>query len=440
MVNFIEDVGATVGGTAADAASSMNLLLSLGNIFAQLFGEFIKTGDFSYLLNAVFVIAPVIGFFLAIYGLIYFLGVITIFKDQEHHRFARMFAIGVSLAALTVGSTFRLFLSWIAGSLITFVIIIIVIFIIIILVKRLTASSYAASADKQKAAANYYASAKDGKSAYADMQKEFSEFKREDKLLRREDKNMKNVSNNISGSFLREGAYKGELNVLERLEQLSHDLGKLNSLSDDGAAGKNKNQLMKELSGIAGGLSVDYQKHKDIDNILEATKNLEVKELQFEADETKINKMLENHLRDLLKKEGHGRKHQRAKSFIKEDNEMKQYIDLLLEQSKKKKDVFDKLKDLNDQAGKDAKDAYTPLQSVMTAFKQNDVHQAQTAVQNAIGKIKQLIQLDKQIEDLIHLWKNIESKEEHELKNGLENHGQRLLSQLRAEQNSNSSP
>ncbi|MBN1175591.1 hypothetical protein JXA48_03025 [Candidatus Woesearchaeota archaeon] len=56
--------------------------------------------------------APLIGLIVVVFGLTYFIAVTTIFKDEEHHKYARMIAIGISILGLAQQSVYNAILSW----------------------------------------------------------------------------------------------------------------------------------------------------------------------------------------------------------------------------------------------------------------------------------------------------------------------------------------
>lgn len=86
-------------------------------------------------------VIPFAAVFLALYGLFWWLGEITLFKDPNHAKFAHMFAIGLTLAAVIQGTVFATILSVIGGTFTTLVVIMIAVFMFIIALRRLRSSS-----------------------------------------------------------------------------------------------------------------------------------------------------------------------------------------------------------------------------------------------------------------------------------------------------------
>jgi hypothetical protein len=69
-------------------------------------------GNVGVFVDGLLAAAPVIGLFVVVFGLIFFLTKLTLFKDDAHSKYARMIAIGIGLIGIAQQSVFNTILGW----------------------------------------------------------------------------------------------------------------------------------------------------------------------------------------------------------------------------------------------------------------------------------------------------------------------------------------
>ena len=125
-------------------------LSSFANVFVDLFNGSID-GAVSNLVNAI----PLFGLIAVIWGLTFFIAKITLFNKQEHDRYAKMFALGITLIGIAQQGVYNAILGW-SRSFLILSFIIAIVFMFIMFINHSSKRNYDVSTEKLKSKKEKY--------------------------------------------------------------------------------------------------------------------------------------------------------------------------------------------------------------------------------------------------------------------------------------------
>ena len=202
--------------------------------------------------------APLIGLIAVVYGLTYFIAVTTLFKDEDHHKYARTIAIGIAILGVAQGSVYNALLSWSSIFLIaTFIVAVIFMFMIFL----------------NHSKKNHYSVAKDMREAHAadltakkDLYKIKHDVALDKKYYDRVMHDLDSLNQDLTDLTSLAGSEKSQVNEIARLLQ------QLASAANRGEQGF-VHQYAQALANHIGAL-ISSMKHEDVidnnvDNMVE---------------------------------------------------------------------------------------------------------------------------------------------------------------------------
>lgn len=192
--------------------------------------------------------APLIGLIVVVFGLTYFIAVTTIFKDEAHHKYARMIAIGIAILGLAQQSVYNAILSWSTIFLIV-AFVTAVIFMFIIFLNHTRKNHY----DTAKAMREAHASDLVAKKSLYKIKHDVAMDK---KYYQRVTKDLNKLNNDLDEIISLAGSEKNQVDEIARL---------LQSLAS--AAQKGEQGLVHQYAQALGnhiGALISSMKHEDV--------------------------------------------------------------------------------------------------------------------------------------------------------------------------------
>lgn len=258
------------------------------------FQGFLSGGDISALAGGILDIIPIIGLFLIVFGLMFYLSKITIFRGEDTDRYARWLALGIGLVGVVQQSVFNVILGW--GTLfLTFAFITLLIFMGIIFVNRNRQSHFEAATDMRKEQATFYS--EKGKALTAKQ-----DLLNVQKSLSMDEKNYQKIERDLSSLD----------SSLQNISELAGDeLGQVDHLADllrkaTAAAEQNEaNKMHGYLQALSRDLASLITKMKHEDSVVRSLESIlhDIhKRTEFIKNDLKKDYVLENHMKTLFEK------------------------------------------------------------------------------------------------------------------------------------------
>lgn len=196
---------------------------------------------------------PLFGLIVIVFGLMFFITKISIFKSPEHDKYARMISFGVALIGLAQQSVYNVILGWSTTFLIlSFILAIIFMFIMFVNHSRkLHLTSHA----------ELHNITKNALSARSDLEKVKHELKHEKSLYNKTDKDLSNLDDELGSISHLVG---DELTQIDKIAALLRKASSAYSTSGEGssAVGKFVTSLADDLAGL-----ITTMKHEQKHNI-----------------------------------------------------------------------------------------------------------------------------------------------------------------------------
>lgn len=252
-------------------------LAEIGKAIGSLFGEEGMGGFFTHLMNA----ADGVGVFLIIYALMMFVSQVTIFRSDEHKKYAHMFGIGVSLIAVGIPQIYAFLVGFLAGTFLQLILILFVVFAIIILLNVLNKHRHQAKEGATSAAIKSVE--KSGEFAKVN-----NETRAGRRLMRRERRARGDTSNSIKE--LSKVAHD-HMNLIKVMEDQLANAATLQSKGESTRAVRQG--ILDRMSSFVASL---HREHKSL-----KTLNTEIKQLEsITFREFKLDKIEKNDYGDLI--------------------------------------------------------------------------------------------------------------------------------------------
>jgi large-conductance mechanosensitive channel len=152
---------------------------------------------------------PLFGLIIVVYGLVYFICVLTLFKDKDHHRYGNMIAIGIALLGIAQQSVYNAILSWSTTFLIiTFLLA--VIFMIIMFINTGRRRHFEVNKDMFDSKKSFLTSKREVKKLSHELHEDSEHIKRTERDLKHVDRALDNFD-----TFA-----KDELHLVKEIEKL----------------------------------------------------------------------------------------------------------------------------------------------------------------------------------------------------------------------------
>lgn len=230
-------------------------LASIGKALGSLFqGDF--PGFFTHLMNA----APGVGVFLIIFALMKFVSEITIFKSEEHKKYANMFGIGIALIAVMNTRVYTILVNLVGGSFVILLLILFVVFGFIIAFNKIRTHASEGKTDLNNALANEHESS-------ALESKARNEKRATNRLSRRERvsrRNSKKVTKRLR---------KSSNDSMKLIDQMLLEITNIEDLQSKGESTKSLRQgVASKISSFTSDLSHEL---KNVNELRNSIKRLE---------------------------------------------------------------------------------------------------------------------------------------------------------------------
>lgn len=213
-----------------------------------------NTGAF---IDGLLAAAPIIGLFVVVFGLIFFLLKITLFKDDAHSKYARMIGIGIGLIGIAQQSVFDAILNWSTTFLIlSFILAIIFMFIIFLNYNR--KSHYEMGKSMFNAQGEFLAAKSDARKAKREFNKVEHELGLDEKLYAKTERDL-----NMLDSDLRDitKLYGDELRQCDHLAELLRKAAAAANRGEDNQVHGYVQALSRDLGGL-----VTTMQHENADD------------------------------------------------------------------------------------------------------------------------------------------------------------------------------
>lgn len=258
------------------AAFTLHTHLTEGANSFALALKLILEGDFSGALLALLSVLPIVGVWLIMYFLVYFAGVISIFKSKEHHKFAKMIALGVSFIGLLNEKIVGLASNLFAGSGLTLLLFILIVSLVLGMWMHARKSALKNVMGVDNAAADTGAAAK----ARRDSEPEHDEVRHEAQQQHHEEQ-IENQIENKEEDILDEAEkiideeLKHEHTALELLDKMTHLLNEKKQSTSPEKDRKIGIEFENDLKKFENFVNLDYQSEEGIRKKIDSLKKFE---------------------------------------------------------------------------------------------------------------------------------------------------------------------
>ena len=254
----------------------------------------ISTFTVSGFVSGLLAVLPLIGLIAVIFGLMFFVTRISIFRGEGNDKYARMVAIGISLLGLAQQKVFDAILGWTTSFLILLFMLAVVMMFIIFLNHTRTSHSLVAT-DLAKAQKDHYEARNEARKAKHEGRKLSQEINRDAKLFNRTVKDLDSLDKDLRGI----GRLSGdELAMVDKLADL---LRKATATSQKGETG-NTHAYVQALTREIGSLVTSMQHdHKDLSHVHKMLTAIRG-HVEFLFADEKQELSVDNHLAHLFKR------------------------------------------------------------------------------------------------------------------------------------------
>jgi len=192
---------------------------------------------------------PLLAVVLIVFGLTFFLGKLTIFKQDIHTKYARMVAFGIALIGLATQSVFNAILNW-SGAFLNIAFILAIIFMFMMFLNYLRKNNYEMSSEMRKAYKDTLVAKKELKHVQHD-------FELDEKERKRVMRDLGDLSTKLDSMKKLSGS---ELQMIDKLADLLRKATTAASRNDNSAVHGYAQMLTKEI-----GTLITTMKHEDVD-------------------------------------------------------------------------------------------------------------------------------------------------------------------------------
>ncbi len=269
------------------AAELVNGIEYLGQAIGDLF-----QGKFNAMLVNLLNAGTVVGIFLIIMFLMKFVLEISIFRNQEHKKYATWMAVGIALIGIMNDHLFTFIYKIFAGSLPLILLILLVVFAIIIFINRLRKEHYSASSEMHQAHT-------EALSARKDLSKEDHDLRLQEKMENREFGAIQNAEHIVDEELAQ------VRNLHEMIEKLRALLGQLAQVTNQAQAQQLRATLLRGAQALPNLVAQDYTDEEKLDKSLQKLQTDLYAELRTDGNENLEIHHLHEHLAQQLSDESH---------------------------------------------------------------------------------------------------------------------------------------
>ena len=212
----------------------------------------------------------VVGVFLIILALMMVISRLTLFRKEEHQKFAWYFSVGFALIGSFTAPVFALVSGFLGGTFLEIIIILFFIYAVIAIVYKLRSATSSAAAESNQARTSRYDSRKDRIIAKKGSMKEQHDADLEKRLEGRE----KRATNSVLNTLDKVTNFSSWRDAIAELERL---LGRYAQVRGTAAAGELKQALLSKASALTGKIKKEFA-------------NLEAARTAIKTLETYVNK------------------------------------------------------------------------------------------------------------------------------------------------------
>lgn len=272
------------------------------NGFGVAFG-YLFQGDLGGFLDALLMgPAYLVATFLILYGLMLFVGRISIFRSEEHKKYAQFFAVGIAIIGTISGPIFNLITQLLSGTFLLIILILFIIYAIMIFVKHLRTAHAKSSTDLRTEMTNFHRAEAEMEAARRDEKKVEHDNRLSDKMEKREEDALDDVDNDLKKDW----AVKGKVqDMFTKYREWLHQLMALDPNSEP--ARSIRQRLLAQSAAFTGLLKKEELDASEIKHIIERLEVLVNEEGKIELDERRyldhINDQIHQSYKDLPAKD-----------------------------------------------------------------------------------------------------------------------------------------
>lgn len=354
-----------------------NDLAHIGNAFAALFGE----GGFPVFFKELLLSFRGVGVFLVIYGLMMFISKITIFKSEEHHKYAHMFGIGIALIAISNNKVYDLLVGTVAQTFLQIILIMVVVFGIIILLNYLNKHRHEASAGAITAKSTAVSAKGEYHAAMSEKNKLKNESQAQKRLNLREKRGMANTV------FTTTKLRMSRNNADALLKTMENEISRISSLQSAHEPTDNlRKSIFDKLNAFVAHLHKDNKHLKKLQKLISDLNSTNIKGLIEDKDEQKVEKSFQAHIRSLS-----------GEKTINDDAIQAHFISAISLEKKKQQLLSAAKADIKD-AERTTGDLESGKSALSAALSSGDI----AAISSALSTIRERFARIKRDEDLLY--------------------------------------
>lgn len=289
LLPYILSLSLIIPSVLAENPTVRSGLTGFANGFRGLFQG--NTGSF---VDGLIAAAPVIGLFVVVFGLMFFLTKITLFKDEEHSKYARMIAIGIGLIGIAQQSVFNAILGW-STTFLTLAFILFMIFMFIIFLNHSRKNHYHTSKEMYAAQSEFFSSKSDAKKARKDLNKVTHELELDSKLYTKAERDLASLNSDLQDLDHLRG------DELRQVDNLANLLRKASAAANRGETNQ-VHAYVQALTREIGALVTTMQHEGHDDSKARKLLNDIREHLAYAFKDEKTELSEEEHLKKILKR------------------------------------------------------------------------------------------------------------------------------------------
>lgn len=364
--------------------------------------EYAFHGSWESAIDALFWSIPLFALIVIVYGLVYYVAAISIFKEPDHHKYARMIAIGIALIGLVQQKVYN-FILGVSTAFVIVMFFIVIIFMLIMSLRHMRTQNAVAGKD-------YYTN----KEQELKAKKKLTELKHDMRMDKAENKHVWNNLRSLEGDLHSMDRLSGS--ILRQIDQLLQLLRKAYAAKTKGDDSKLHGYVKSLTNGIHS-LSATmkdrrrYEHH--VQDLLDRIKEEISRWKHEERDELSAERALQRE----MEKIADGAKRSEARKIINDDahirellNEMHRYLQELGSLNHRMNSLNVKVADTK------AKHELHNVQAVQSEISAYNFSEANTKLTNLRHAVVQDEEIIKELEvldvDVKHVLKNISTVEQ----------------------------
>lgn len=282
----------------------------------------IRTFTVSGFIDGLLAILPLVGLIAIVFGLMFFITRISIFRGEGNDKYARMVAIGVALLGLAQQRVFDTILGW-STTFLTLIFILAVIMMFLIFLNHSRTSHHLVATDLNKAQKDRYTARTEARKAKHESDKLMEEVRRDRKLFDKTTEELDRLDSNLQSIRKLSG------NELQRVDKLAELLRSATAAATRGESG-NVHEYVQALTREIGALVTTMQHdHRDLNHVHQMLNEMRRNIEYLYADE-KDEHNVDAHLEEIFKRHlKHHHNHEVEKlndDLLKEQSDLHKHL------------------------------------------------------------------------------------------------------------------